>query len=98
MRLRFRRKHEYAEPADYRIIVDGFLDEEMSDFLGGMHIESVRRPDQTSITTLTGRIRDQAELNGVVNSIYEMHLTILSIEVQPIEKDSAESDPGMNGE
>lgn len=32
------------------------------------------------MTTLVGRVRDQAALAGILNSLYEMHLPILSVE------------------
>jgi len=67
-------------PATYRIEVEGALDESWSDRLGGMGITSRKRADQTTVTTLTGRMRDQAELAGILNSLYELHLPILSVE------------------
>lgn len=33
-----------------------------------------------TVATLEGRLRDQTELSGVLNSLYELHLPILSIE------------------
>jgi hypothetical protein len=70
-------------PATYRIEVEGHLDGHWSDRLGGMHITTRKRVDQTVVTTLTGRIMDQAELTGVINSLYELHLPILSVEHLP---------------
>lgn len=67
-------------PATYRIKVAGHLDESWSDCLGGMRITMRRRTDQAAMTTLVGRMRDQAELMGVINSLYELHLPILSVE------------------
>jgi hypothetical protein len=68
-------------PATYRIEVEGRLNESRSDRLGGMNIITTRRrEDQSTVTTLTGRVRDQAELAGVLNSLYELHLPILSVE------------------
>jgi hypothetical protein len=32
------------------------------------------------VTTLAGRLIDQAELSGVLNTLYELHLPILSVE------------------
>jgi hypothetical protein len=66
--------------ATYRIEVEGHLDESWSERLAGMRITSHKREDQTTLTTLTGRMRDQAELAGVLNSLYELHLPILSVE------------------
>ena len=68
-------------PATYRIEVQGHLDESWSDRLFGMRITARKRLDQTSVTTLTGRLRDQAELSGVLNSLYDLHLSILKVEV-----------------
>jgi len=68
-------------PATYRIEVEGALDESWSDRLGGMQISARRRVDQSTVTTLTGRMKDQAELSGVLNSLYELHLPILKVAV-----------------
>ena len=67
-------------PATYRIEVQGQLNESWSDRLGGMLIKSRQRADQSTVTTLTGRVKDQAELTGVINSLYELHLPILLVE------------------
>jgi len=76
-------KHfEIWMPATYRIEVEGSLDESWSDRLGGMRIKTRQRADQTAVTTLTGRMRDQAELTGVLNSLYnQLHMAILKVEV-----------------
>jgi len=46
-----------------------------------MHITTRKRSDQTTVTTLVGRLRDQAELSGVLKSLYGLHLSILKVEV-----------------
>ena len=33
------------------------------------------------VTKLSGKVQDQAELLGVLNSIYEMHLPLISLEL-----------------
>ena len=70
-------------PATYRIEVVGYLEESTSDRLGGLRISKHQREDQTMVTILVGRVRDQAELTGVLNSLYELHLPILSVENLP---------------
>jgi hypothetical protein len=67
--------------ATYRIEVEGHLDELRSDHLAGMRITASKKSDQKTVTTLIGRLRDQAELSGVLNSLYEMHMPILKVEV-----------------
>ena len=71
----------FEGPANYRIVVRGFLDERLSDRLAGMRITSQRRGDTKPLTSLVGGLRDQAQLSGVLNALYEMHLPILSVEV-----------------
>ncbi len=68
-------------PATYRIEVEGYLAESWSDRLAGMRITARKRLDQTTVTTLVGRLRDQAELSGVLNCLYDLHLSILKVEV-----------------
>ena len=67
-------------PATYRIKVQGYLDESRSDFLCGMTITTSSRGNQGTVSILEGQLRDQAELAGLLNSLYELHLPILSVE------------------
>jgi hypothetical protein len=68
-----------GEPASYRITVEGSLDEKWSGRLGGMQIATRQRRGQKPVTTLSGQVQDQAALMGVLNSLYELHLRILSV-------------------
>jgi len=68
------------KPANYRIIVLGELNEKWSDRLGGMSIIVDRKENQSSLTTLAGLLRDQAALAGVLSTLYELHLPVLSVE------------------
>ena len=68
-------------PATYRIEVEGRLAESWSDHLASMQITTRERADQSTVTTLFGRLRDQAELSGVLDSLYGLHLAILKVEV-----------------
>jgi hypothetical protein len=71
---------EFGGPAIYRIVVQGVLDGAWSDRLAGMEITTTSRWDRPPLTTLVGPIRDQAELNGVLETLYGLHLTILKVE------------------
>ena len=68
-------------PVTYRIEVEGHLAESRSDYLAGMRITVGKRLDQTTMTTLVGRLKDQAELSGVLNSLYDLRMSILKVEV-----------------
>ena len=80
-------------PATYRIRVQGSLDKSWSDSLAGMGITTEDQGDSAPVTVLLGRVMDQAELTGVLNSLYELHLPILSVEI--LDEDSAadQNDP-----
>jgi hypothetical protein len=69
----------FDRPASYRIKVQGLIDPGMSDFLGGMLISQAKVESRPSVTTLEGELRDQAALAGVLNSLYELHLPVLSV-------------------
>jgi len=75
-----RKPYPFDKPGTYRIRLIGHLDESWSDRQGEMRIEESSQGDQGPNTTLVGRMRDQAELIGVVNTLYELHLTLLSVE------------------
>ncbi len=78
-RSEIRKSYSFDRPGNYRIRVQGFLDESWSERLGGMSISTGSRGDRGTITALVGLVRDQAELAGVLNTLYEMHLTLLAV-------------------
>jgi hypothetical protein len=70
----------FDRPGKYRIRVQGFLHESWSERLGGLRITTSSLMDQGPVTVLVGQVRDQAELTGVLNALYQRHLTLLSVE------------------
>jgi hypothetical protein len=48
--------------------------------LGGLHITTSTEKDGEPVTELVGQVRDQAELAGVLDTLYELHLALLSVE------------------
>ena len=64
--------------AFYRIRVRGKLDPRMSDRLQGMNIENMFRRDGTVESVLEGRLEDQSAFSGVLNTMYERHLPVMS--------------------
>jgi hypothetical protein len=45
-----------------------------------MRIVSAEGEGREAVTVLVGPVRDQAELSGIMNTLYGMHLSILAIE------------------
>lgn len=66
-------------PATYEIVVHGTLDPSWSDELNGMQLAPLKRPDGAPMTQLSGRIEDQAALAGILNHLYLLRLTIISV-------------------
>jgi hypothetical protein len=67
-------------PAIYRIRVQGKLEPYWSENLGGMQITIIEKEGSTTETLLVGRISDQAALSGALNTLYDMHFPVLSVE------------------
>jgi len=73
------KNYSFARPGNYRIRVQGFLDKKWSERLGGFYITTSKTGVKT-FTLLEGQVADQAELAGVLSTLYQRHLTLLSVE------------------
>jgi hypothetical protein len=76
-------KHKYLKnisPAIYRISVQGNLDEIWSERLSGMQITTSGEENSDAVTLLFGRVKDQAELNGILETLYTLQRSVLSVE------------------
>ena len=79
------RKLSLDEPATYCIRVQGQLDETWSPRLGGMAIHTATTKEGHTVTTLEGRLLDQAALAGVLDVLYNLGLPVISVEYVPVE-------------
>jgi hypothetical protein len=66
------------DAAVYVILVQGALESTWSDRLSGMSITVHETPDG-SRTTLAGVLIDQAALQGVLKTLYDLGLPVLSV-------------------
>ena len=64
----------------YRILIRGTLDAGWSDRLGGMTISAVKLADGAPATMLIGDLADQSALFGVLNTLYDLSLPLVSVE------------------
>ncbi len=71
---------QFEKSGKYRIEVIGYLDDHWSDRLAGMQISTSSSANESTVTTLIGHLRDQAQLSGVLNSLYDLHLPLLLVE------------------
>jgi hypothetical protein len=63
------------EPACYKIRVKGHLSEQWSDWFDGLTLENLPGGQ----TELSGMLPDQSALYGVLNTIRDMGLTLVSV-------------------
>ena len=72
----------FEYPAVYSIRVIGCLNKTWSKRLSGLNILSFNatHTEGMEMTTLTGELVDQAALLGVLNALYNLRLTIWSVE------------------
>ena len=70
---------DFSTPATYIIQVEGSLDEVWAERLAGMKLRTVKRENLPPVTTLQGRLTDQAELLGVLNSLYNLRATLMNV-------------------
>ena len=71
----------FEKSAKYHIKVQGTLEKRYIDFFGDMQIRVRTREDQPTVTILSGQVRDQCELMGLLNNLYELHLPLVSVEL-----------------
>ena len=67
-------------PAMYRICIRGQLDSSWSERLGGMTMTTTGGMDTDETTMLEGQLWDQAALTGILNTLYDMQLPLVSVE------------------
>jgi hypothetical protein len=68
--------------AHYRIVVGGSIPDSWKDRLAGMLIVTSDEEQIRGFTVLQGEITDQSELNGILETLYRLQLTIISVEQQ----------------
>jgi hypothetical protein len=70
-----------STPLHYQIRIVGHLDPGWSDWFAGFTVT----PQPNGETLIAGPVRDQAELNGLVNRLFSLNLVVLELrgDVQP---------------
>jgi len=71
---------EFGNAASYRIVVKGALTEASRSRFAGMRIEQSGNEGEAPLTTLVGRVMDQGALRGVLDTLYALHLPVISVE------------------
>ena len=69
----------HLQPQRYQIIVYGKVDQSWSEWFGGLKLTGAVDRDGSPITRLTGTLPDQGALRGVLNRLWDLNLTLLSV-------------------
>jgi hypothetical protein len=62
-------------PMVYQIRIDGHLDETWINWFSHLAVAN----DANGEATLTGAVRDQAELHGLLDRVFDLNLTLLAV-------------------
>jgi hypothetical protein len=73
------KEKNHLQAHDYQITVYGKVDQSWSEWFGDLILTGVVDRDGSPITRLTGTLRDQGALRGVLNSLWDLNLTLLSV-------------------
>ena len=74
-----KRSFQFSKPAIYQIEVTGRIPATASQRLEGMQITESQTEDGGAKTILVGRLSDQAALSGILNALYELHTSVISV-------------------
>jgi len=67
------------KPVRYVICVDGDLVDRWHHWFPNMSIRRIEEQAGSQCTVLDGYVRDQADLRGIVNKIWDLNITLISI-------------------
>jgi hypothetical protein len=56
------------------------MDPDWSDWLGNMRVVVRKEADGTALTTISGELADQAALRGLLNRLWDLNLTLYSVQ------------------
>lgn len=70
------------ESPQYRIVVQGELNDSWSEWLGDVSLDRFNRIHGSGNTTIITEIPDQAALRGILNKIWDLNLTLISVNRQ----------------
>ena len=75
------KKVDFYSPAVFLIEVKGKIDKSLSDMLGVLKISYDPIDEKTTVSRIKVKVLDQTALMGILNTLYEMRLPIVSIKI-----------------
>lgn len=73
------KKFGFSKKAIYQIEVEGVISADWSERIRGMKIILMQRKNNKPISILTGEVADQSALAGILKTLFELHLPVISV-------------------
>jgi hypothetical protein len=73
------KEKSHMQAQHYQITVFGTVDQSWSEWFGGLTVTSVVENDGLATTELTGILPDQGALRGILNKLWDLNLSLLSV-------------------
>jgi hypothetical protein len=68
-----------CQPGKYRITVSGHLDSDRASWFSGLALTNEYTEEGTPVTVMTGEVRDQAMLHGLLAAIRDLGLPLIEV-------------------
>ena len=79
MTTKIESEFSFQKPAIYKIKVEGVLKENWIENFQGLKVNIEGSLSGNPVSVLTGKINDQSALSGLLNTLYNFNMTILSV-------------------
>ncbi len=76
----------------YEITVKGSLDPGWSDWFTDMAVAVEALGEERPLTVLTGEVGDQAALRGMLNKLWDLNLTLISVTCTDAQEEGDDTD------
>jgi hypothetical protein len=73
--------YNFKKAAIYKIVVQGEIDDNWADRLNDMQINVDQQKGKQPISSIVGEITDQSALSGILNTLYELQMTVISVKM-----------------
>jgi hypothetical protein len=74
-----RNNQQSNQPINYQIRIQGFLKEKWAEWLNGIVLKIEHLNDGSNDTNITVAVPDQAALRGILNKLWDLNLTLISL-------------------
>jgi hypothetical protein len=71
----------FSKPAIYQIKIKGLIDKNKTNYLADMQITYEHLEDDKPVSILIGKLKDQSALSGILNSLYDLHMPVISVKI-----------------